>query len=304
LSLVSNKNKKVFLSVDSKIKTDEKIDIILSPEFYWVRIFNIPVKTITQAKDVLPTLFEDILENISDLSYQVLKIEDNKFLCFAYSNKKIYETIKNLGVSLSLVDGIYFSQNECKDYKKFRYENKSFLYTQDNLLIMVPNDIIGDSVDISKIIDSIVLSSNKVNIKLYNNVLNIKQIYSIVLILCILSIINIYKLFHYKNEIAKIDEKIVNIKKTSNLPNSLIQTNSILKNNSLKIKREVKSREFLEYILNKEKFKFKKIDLNGGIVTVNISNSDKKRIENYISKKYKIISSKKIGLDTQIRISL
>ena len=90
MNLVLNKNSKIFLCSNTKIETSFKVDIILSPEFYWVRIFDIPVKNITQAKNVLPTLFEDIVDSISDLSYQVIKLEDNKYLCFAYINKRIY----------------------------------------------------------------------------------------------------------------------------------------------------------------------------------------------------------------------
>ena len=93
MNLVLDKNSKIFLCADTKIESSFKVDIILSPEFYWIRIFELPVKNITQAKNVLPTLFEDIVENTSEHSYQVLKLEENKYLCFAYVNKRIYEEI-------------------------------------------------------------------------------------------------------------------------------------------------------------------------------------------------------------------
>ena len=127
MSLVSSNNKKVFLSTNTKITSTQKVNIILSPELYWVRIFDIPVKNTTHARHVLPTLFEDILSNVSELSYQVVKLEENKYLCFAYVNKTIYEAIKKSGIPLSLVDNIYFAQNECKSYPQFIVDNKSFL---------------------------------------------------------------------------------------------------------------------------------------------------------------------------------
>ena len=106
MNIVSNnKSRKIFLSSNTKIYETSKVDIILSPEFYWVRIFEIPVKNTTQAKAVLPTLFEDLLLKVTDLSYQVIKLEENKYLCFAYINKKIFEAIKNSGINLSLVNG-------------------------------------------------------------------------------------------------------------------------------------------------------------------------------------------------------
>jgi predicted transcriptional regulator len=43
LNLVSSsKSRKIFLSSNTKIYENSKVDIILSPEFYWVRIFDIP----------------------------------------------------------------------------------------------------------------------------------------------------------------------------------------------------------------------------------------------------------------------
>ena len=119
----SNKIKKIFLCSNMKIYENSKVDIILSPEFYWVRIFDIPVKNITQAKAVLPTLFEDILSKVGELSYQVIKLEENKYLCFAYINKKIFEAIKQTGVNLSLVNGVSFEDANEKSNIVFNYTN-------------------------------------------------------------------------------------------------------------------------------------------------------------------------------------
>ncbi len=87
---VSNKEvQKIFLTSNTEVVDfQKKIDIIISPEFYWVRKFEIPVKNETQARHVLPTLFEDIVNDDAILIYQVIKLEENKFLCFAYNNKK------------------------------------------------------------------------------------------------------------------------------------------------------------------------------------------------------------------------
>jgi len=304
LSLVSNKNKKVFLCTNTKIATIEKVDIILSPEFYWVRIFDIPVKNIMQARHVLPTLFEDILENITNLSYQVIKLEENKYLCFAYINKKIYDVIKQSGISLSLVNGVYFAQNECKKFTQFNSDGKSFMYSEDGILIKVPKLITSNSIDLSEKIDSIELSSNKVNIKLYNNLLTSKQIYSILFVLISISILNIYKIIDYKKEVEIIDKKIEKIKIESNLPKSLLQTKAILKSNSKKLENEISKRDFLEYILVKNKIKIKTINLKAENLSLILENSNKKDIEDYISKKYKILSSNINGKDLNIRIKL
>jgi len=304
LSLVSSKNKKVFLCSNTKLQINHKVDIILSPEFYWVRVFDIPVKSLTQARHVLPTLFEDILETTNELSYQVLKLKENKYLCFAYVNKKIYEAIKNSSINLSLVNSIYFAQNECKDFKQFTIEDKSFLYTNDNILVKVPNSFISEKLELNQHIENINLSSNKVDIKLYNNILTPKQIYTIIAICLFLSLINFYKVFSYKNEISTIDERIEKMKENSALPSSILQADSIINKYKAIATTEIKKREALDYILQNNKFKIKNIELDKDILNINYENADKKEIEDYISKKYKIVSSvvKNLTLNMKVKI--
>lgn len=303
MSLVSSKSKKVFLCSNMKINETSKIDIILSPEFYWVRLFDIPVKNTTQAKAVLPTLFEDILVETDELSYQVIKSVDNKYLCFAYINKKIFEAVKNSGINLSLVNAIYFAQNECKEYKQFSIENNSFLYTNDDILVKIPNEFLTQKLDLNDVIKNINLSSNKIDIKFYNNFLSSKQIFIVLIICSIISIINFSKYFSYGNEISKLEQKEEQIKISNNLPSSIIQIDSIIKANKKIAQKEINKREILFYILANN-IDIKDISLQGDVIDINFLNVDKKKIEEYISKRYKIISSTTNNLILNIKVQL
>lgn len=304
MSLVLNKSNIIFLCSDTKIEVSHKVDIILSPEFYWVRIFDIPVKNITQARHVFPTLFEDILDNVTDFSYQAIKLDENKYLCFAYINKKIYEAIKNSGINLSFVNSVYFAQNECRNFKQFTVEDKSFLYTHDDILVKVPNGILSEDIDLNKNQDQINLSNNKIDIKLYNNILSSKQIYLIVAVSLLVSIINFAKIYDYKNSISLLDEKIGLEKEKSNLPSSMIQVDSIINKYKSISDQEIKKREVLSYLLGNSNFKVDNISLEKDILTLVYQNSDKTKVEEYINKKYKIISSKIENLDLYIRIKI
>ena len=294
----------IFLCSDTKIEVSHKVDIILSPEFYWVRIFNIPVKNITQARHVFPTLFEDILDNVSDLSYQAIKLDENKYLCFAYINKKIYEAIKNSGINLSLVNSVYFAQNECKEFRQFMVEDKSFLYTDDDILVKVPNGILNENINLNENLHHINISNNKVDIKLYNNFLSSKQIYLILAVSLLFSIINFTKIYDYKNSISLLDEKIELEKQKSNLPSSMIQVDSIISKYKNIADQEIRKREIISYLLENSSFKLDNISLEKDILTLVYQNSDKTKVEEYINKKYKIISSKVENLDLYIRIKI
>lgn len=286
-----------------KIYENSKVDIILSPEFYWVRIFDIPVKNTTQAKAVLPSLFEDILLKVGELSYQVIKLEESKYLCFAYINKKIFEAIKNSGISLSLVNAVYFAQNECNDFRQFSVENKSFLYTDDNILVKVPNEMLSQKVELNDFVENINFSSNKIDIKLYNNLLSPKQI-KIVLIICsIISVVNFSKYFIYKSEISNQEKKIEDIRSSNNLPAISIQTDSIINSNKKIAQKEINKREALSYILSNN-IDIKTISLDNDVLEINVLNMDKKKVEEYILKKYKIVSSSISGLNLNIKVQL
>lgn len=304
MNLVSSKSKKIFLCSNTKINETSKVDIILSPEFYWVRIFDIPVKNISQARAVVPTLFEDLLHDITDLSYQVIKLETNKYLCFAYINQKIYEAIKQSGINLSLVNSIYFAQHECKNFKQFYVDDKSFLYTQDEILVKIPKELLSEKVDLKNYIENINLSANRVDIKLYSNFLTSKQINMILAFCLIFIVINFSKYFIYSNEISNLDKKMQDIKISNNLPNSMIQIDSIISSNKKIAQKEINKREAIYYILSNNDFEIKNIELQNDILNIDFLNVNGKKLEEYISKKYKIISTNSSNLISNIKVQL
>lgn len=303
---VSNKEtQRIFLTRDTKFTDINKnIDIILSPEFYWVRKFKIPVKSETQARHVLPTLFEDIISDTSVLTYQVIKQEENIFLCFAYNNKKIYEAIKKSNIPISHISSIYFAQNECNSFTSFNVDNLKFMYTSENILVKVPNNLLDDVMDLNKVLKNINLSSNKVQIKLYNNVINSKYYSIFSIFFGVLILLNIIKYFDYSNEISKIDESIIKIKKVNNLPNSMLQTNSILKKYEKQVLLENKKREAISYIISNIKFDLKSLDITNSTVTLEYLSVNKNKVEKFINKRYKVLSSKEKSFMLKVKVKL
>lgn len=285
---MNTKINKVFLTFNTKINETSKVDIILSPEFYWVRIFDIPVKTIKQAKDIIPGLWDDILTNSDQLSYKIIKLENNKYLCFAYINKIILEHFKLSNINLSLINNVYFAQNECIDYKEFCIDNSSFMYTDDKILIKVPNELLSNKIELKNVINNIKLSSHKVDIQFYNNSLEKRYIKILFVCFFVIFILNIMKYISYSLEISKLDTKIESIIKNNNLPSSMIQINSIINENSKIVQKELQKREALHYVLSNEKYKVASLVLDQNTLDVNFVNFDNYDIEKYISNKYKI----------------
>jgi len=76
-----------------------------------VKVFDLPINSIKEVKQTLPSLFEDFID-ISDKKFYVKKLKDQRYLCFAYNEQKIIDGIKNSNLSLSQVNAICFSQIE------------------------------------------------------------------------------------------------------------------------------------------------------------------------------------------------
>jgi hypothetical protein len=294
LTLVSSKRtKKVFLTTNTKVgEAYGKIDLIISPEFYWVRKFEIPVKTQNQAKQVLPMLFDEYISASEDaLNYQAIKLENNSFLCFAYSNKKIYEAIKKANIPLSNISSFYFAQNECKDLKSFEIDSQTYVYTEDEILIKIPNNLVEEPIYLKNRLEKISLSSNKIQVKLYNEILGKKQYIFLSIIFLVLILANGVKYFSYSNEINKLNEELESVKKTYRLPSSMIQMNSILKKYKKATTKELKKREAISYIFSNPDF-LNSLNMERESISLEYKTKDKRKIEEFLSKKFKIVSSR------------
>ncbi len=308
MKLVSNKKSKtLFLSSNSKfLNIEEKVNIIISPEFYWVRKFEIPVKTEKQAKLILPTLFEDILEdNTQEFVYQVKKIEENIYLGFAFNNEKIFEAIKKSGINVSNIDSLYFAQIECKDINSFSSSNQNFIYTQDNILVKLPSNLPVDNSPIDNRLDKIDLSSFKVNIKLYNSsILNSKNLSFIYTFFIVLALVNFIKYFSYKLEVNNLEENLEKISKASSLPSSRIQTNAIINKYKATIVFENKKREIISYLVSNSSLGLNSFEMDNNSLSFYFNAKNKTKIESYIKKKYQISSSKIVSDNLIVSISI
>ena len=129
-----------------------------------------------------------------------IKIENNKYLCFAYINKIILEHFKLSNINLSLINNVYFAQNECLEFKEFFIDNNSFIYTDDQILIKVPNEVLSNKFELKNVINNIKLSSHKIDIQFYNNSLekeHIKALFACLFIIFIQIWTIGFKFFYY-----------------------------------------------------------------------------------------------------------
>jgi len=256
---------KIFLSKTSNISIIDKVDIILSPELYWVRVFDIPIVNKNEALKVVPTLFEDFLE-IEKYKFYIDKIEENKYICFAYDEELLIKTIEDANLNLSQILNMYFAQHECVKYKTFKVRDEYFLY-DNNILVKVPKQFI-DIESIEELeVNSITLSAHKIYIDKTNQYIDNKSIYILSSIFLIISLINFTKSIGLNNQINQLSEQKINITKEYKIPSTMFELKSIIKTLERKDDKQIKIRNDIQNILGSTKKRIKKMYLNNGSIS-------------------------------------
>ncbi len=305
MRFLTNKNiNSLFLYKGAVLKpTEDHFNIIISPEFYWFRVFDIPTDSKRKIQKLLPTLFEDILPD-SDFEYHSIKLQDKKYMCFAYKTNDILEGIKQSGLSISKLNNIYFAQTELKDYAPFSMNGSSYILQNDSL-IKIPSQLSKDeysNLDIKKI----ELSNNKIKLNIHQNLINTKNIYLLASIFLTIALINFISTIYINSYTDDLKNQKQMIKNEFDLPSTSIQMNSIISSISKINKEQLKIRKILRDIFSLYKYapssKIKQIQYNEKIVLSieNISFSDlKKHLKEYNIKQ---ISNKDQILKVEIAI--
>lgn len=312
MNLVSTKNiRRVFLHKNSsKLLQKEKVDIVLSPTLYWVRFFDIPVKNELKALEVTPTLFEDILDESSHFSYHVQKVGESRYLCFAYNEKEILELISNIKIPITLVNNIYFAQNEFKKYNGFSNKSEKFTYIND-LLIKVPNKLnlnLSFDYKVESCLKNLVFSDNTVSIKKYSSFLSLKNSYILSSFLIAFICLFVTEIFIKNSYISQNNSKVVELKKINRLPISMIRTEAILKEYRSSSKNQIRIREFISYIAAYKDYSssmvVENITFNNNIFKMNIKNIDSDNFKSYLNKKAKVLGFKTINNISIIEVKI
>lgn len=280
---------------NARFQVKQRVNIILSPQFYWVRLFNIPVKTQKEALQACASLFDEFLDT-ENLKYYTIKVAENKFLSFAYDEEKIVNAIKDSNLNTSQVLNIYFAQNELKDMIQkqdgFATVDNINLSVVDDVLVQVPSSFSIESKELN--LDSLDLSKYKVPINFSSKYIDIKSSYILSAVLILFTFVNFSKAFDNFNYSSKIPKKIEQLKKQASMPSTMIQTKSILKKlNRIKLDQN-DLREKLNYIFNIKnatKARILSFELKNENILIKLKGDDAKKITQYLEKKYNLSSA-------------
>jgi hypothetical protein len=228
----------------------DKVDIILSPKFYWVRKATLPVERVSQAYKIVESFFSDLLPE-GDYKYKIIKEED-KFFLFAYKEEDIVDAIKQSGIHMSFVNQVFFAQTQFKDFGALDIGHDCILYVQDDILIKTPRMIFDQdvqTVSIDSVIHNIRKTMTFISIKGYDSVVESSIVQKVTFILAIIMIFYFIEYISIKKELNKIVLLQKEIKREYKIPQSTLQLQSIMKSLYKKRNKSIKSREVLNLLL-------------------------------------------------------
>jgi len=259
-----------------------------------VRIFELPLNSTKEVLNVLPNMFEDFID-IEDQSFYVKKLEDNKYLSFAYNDSKIVEAIKRSNLNLSQVQNIYFAQIEFLNLKEeisnsFRVDNINLAFI-DDILIQIPSKLQMNKDSSNFNIQNLELSKDNIYINASSKYLDSKSAYKLSAILLLLSLFTFGKYISNQQFISQIPNKIDNLKQNSKMLATSLQTNAVIKKLEKISSKQKEIREVLNYILlykGNSKSVISSIEYVNNVVNLEYDNVSATKIKTYLEKKYQL----------------
>ncbi|MBE0514480.1 hypothetical protein [Sulfurimonas sp.] len=206
--------------------TEQKINIILSPSFYWVKKISLPLKHVRDVKKLLPSIFEEILPK-GNYSYAVYK-EEGYFLAFAYEDKKILEFLAKNGISGAHIANICFAQTFFSETDLPLLINKErALVMQDGIVLMVPSSWQTSAKEFY--IDDRAFPKQTIVLEKFNYIVDKKKIYrigSILIFIALLLGVELFMVQQNRDEILLAKESLFS---KHNLKPTMMQNESMVK---------------------------------------------------------------------------
>ncbi len=289
--------KTLFLQKNSNFIVNEKVNLILSCEFYWIRVFDIPISSHKDVLAVLPSFFEDYFDT-TNYKYYIIKKQEHKYICFAYKEADIINAIKSSNLQIKLICDIYFAQNEfINQFNEGKcYKIKNSIYSlQDDSIIKLPQNIAQNIICDAFDYDSIKLSKYKITINQASKYIELKTSIILSVMIMLFSVFTFAKTIYINTIASNYVNKTNEVTKKYKLLPSKIQTKSLIVEYSKVKEKYEKFTSALEYILNYKKIvntKVIDIEFRNNILKVRFEKKSRILIKKYIENKYNNVAFK------------
>ena len=277
---------------------ETKVNIVLSPSFYWFKDETLPVKKASAAKALAPSIFDGMLQE-GEYSYQAVKKEES-FWLFAYDDLLIAQMLSDIGIKPSHIGHIYFAQSECVEIPEpMQVSETSALISNEGVVSLVPLAYIKQSSTVEKYFSAHRFSKEQVNVNFFqNNFVDEKYLYRLMVVF--LFIIGIYLSSYIvaSNDLAQEKLRAYALSEKYSLPSTSFERKGLKRALETKQKRQIKLRKDIQSLINiplKKGEYIKKIIIKEKSAHLEIMLSDVKRakvIQRRIEQSMKVTKAK------------
>jgi hypothetical protein len=284
-----NKNRlpRIFIDVTSDaVQVDERVVVILSPAFYWVKRQALPVSYAFQAKAYIDSVFDGFLPP-NDYSYEVIK-EGDEFLFFAYVDQEILSFLEGIGIAQAHIGAIYFAQTEFALMDEpLLISPKSAMYVDNGIVVQIPAVLAQEAQSIDAHLGGLALSSHTIAIQKFTHIVSPKQLNMILAILVLILVLVGVENTIYRSMASDLQTQESAVFETYDLPSTMVQNRTIFKRLEALKEEQIGLREAIDGVLktplNAGEF-INTMTLQNGTLNLEIKVSDKERAE--VLKKY------------------
>jgi len=230
-----------------RIKVEDKINIILTPSFYWIKRAYLEVNFTSSALKYAPSIFEGMLPE-GNYSYYAVKTK-KEYMFFAYDPDEIISSLKAKGITASQISGIYFAQNEMHNIKAPVQCNKEdAVVVYNDTVLQVPKYLVDES-SLKRNLDEIKeLSKHKITLHKSSVTHSIKELAPVLSVLGMLIVLYTTQLFFTYKQQQKLESQ-GSVFQEYKLPLTFVQNSSIEKKLRSSFKAQTSFRKLIFSIL-------------------------------------------------------
>ncbi len=296
-NLFSNNTKIIFLTQNTMPQTQGLYDVILAPQFYWVKKVSLPVKSLSEAKKLAESVYDGSLPEGS-YSFEVSK-KDDEFIIIAYDKEEISNLLSRYFTQNAKVNAIYFSQYEFSNLDACcTIDAHSSLVNIDGLLMQVPRNCTEPKLVIEDLLKNKKLSKTKVKLGSLDHEVMDKRTFA-VLAASVVAILSAFVLeyINYKKDISSLEEARLALVQKYDLPPTSMQLKSIKSSLEKTFKKQKGLRErlytFSKLPLNKDEYiQSISFDDKGATIEIKVNSPQREgMIKQKFSPKFKIKNS-------------
>jgi hypothetical protein len=224
----------------------EPLFLILSPDFYEIKIASIPVGTSDEALRYAPSYFDSVDRQVH---YGAYRLDEGKYLLSVCQLELIGNHLESLGIEPSSIRHFVFAQDAFRaDLLPMSLENGSVLALSDWVVVKLPSHYLNESVksDLEKSLQNLLPCLTSFTVDMHKGGVPTKTTLMFTSILSLVIVLNFFiqGLFSYR-EGDKITQQQEEMKMTNHLPATQMELDTLAKTWENKENEQIKLRKII-----------------------------------------------------------